>query len=1570
MDGGVLRGLAWGLVLFGWMGDLAAQEPTGWTATLDDVDRARRGEVMRLRGQAFEVRGLATLRPGGGVTVRGRYVSAAEDVPEGPWAEAQASRTGAFTLPIAVPQNARGASRVEVRLGDGPMARTLEHHIRVVEPFALELRTDRRFYESDEPIRIWALVRDLATGAPVRAGVRFEVFGREVEVRSSAAGVAFHELAPPLLDGTHRVRAHVGDLVRTVSIDVGERSRERLLIDLDWPESSVTPGDAFHPAIEVRSMTGTPVRDAAVTLTVAGMDPLTARTDADGRARIEARAPTYLRDDTGHVSVQASVRHPAHGVVSTRRTLVLAVPLALRIEVVPDHGGIVPGLPSSLYVRGADVAGEPPEPGTEVVVRGPGLPRGGATVRTDANGLAQVTVRAGRDEMARHLGGACSSADAAAVYEVEVEGPRTRIARQCVKARPEATVLPRLASPVIARGETAVVEVERRPEVRGRPVMVLAYHEGQLVGAVELAANERRAELALEVVGHLRLRAFPVLDPSDAETTFGVGAPAALLIHPPAPTFPGAAPTADVFDVGGEARVEVRGARAGWLAVDVRDLAQHGGERPFAMHFLDRRFSEAMLDESTEGRELLLRATVAARLNAETIPSPAPPLLDRLGRPNGGGGDPRDAVVRARELARRGAGDAMQRLERAVRDADAGDLSRLTDGEGARRRFREDALEQLDVELLTAGGRPATPGMLRAADPSFGFEAVARRVARERLVAALVELAQYLDPDAHRDHVPASRWIAELRREGRIDERGARDPWGGALGLREAPADALLVSPRSTQTLAFPGPDGRLGTRDDVVDPFARVVAAGTPYAIASGEDRLLARLSRLAPGAAALEAMLRAFDRETGDMMAALRGDAAYAAATEGLAGTGEGTIGLGNLGTIGHGGGGGTGSGYGRGAGRSARAPRIRAGSASVRGGPPGSLSGVVREDFPATLTLLPELPVDASGTTTVAIPLADAATTYLVEVVHWRADGWSWSANTRFRVRQELVVSAPVPRHATEGDTLVLPVRAANHGGTDREVVVRVVGEDVALEPVESRLRVPAGEAAVAPLRVTLPEVGEGHLRIEASAGDLRDAMRLPIAVQPHARGARLRAEGLVGEAETLRFEVPDDARPRGELRVEVVTARAAFRSSSRTLMDDWSTALEGEVPPQSAAHDYLDDEERPRASLELAFAVGVAWRGDGVSDDAVLAALEVLTERTLGESVVTERELALTLLALAPAARETSARPPLAAALGGLVKRLQREVTRMAASSSEAPALQAAAAAALAWTGATERAGEHVRRARRGLIRFEDELWVQSPGPSFGRLLPSALLSLADVKLGEREEAFGLARMMISRQVRGNSVSGLERGLALAAARALVSEDPGESLAIQVDGQARDVPLSRGRGFVEGEWNLPGTHRVGAPGAPLVYVQVSGEVAVPGGETPAARVPMRLTLEAEEDTEVPRVDRYTAYALVVRNARPRTQRAPIVELTLPAGAELDASARRALEARLRAPPHLENGRLRMQLRPLAPGREVTLPLRLRWSVAGELRGLGAAVFPLERPDAAFVRMPETIVTEDDR
>lgn len=36
------------------------------------------------------------------------------------------------------------------------------------------------------------------------------------------------------------------------------------------------------------------------------------------------------------------------------------------------------------------------------------------------------------------------------------------------------------------------------------------------------------------------------------------------------------------------------------------------------------------------------------------------------------------------------------------------------------------------------------------------------------------------------------------------------------------------------------GPDGKIGTGDDIADPFTRVVKPGSPYAVAMGEDKIV----------------------------------------------------------------------------------------------------------------------------------------------------------------------------------------------------------------------------------------------------------------------------------------------------------------------------------------------------------------------------------------------------------------------------------------------------------------------------------------------------------------------------------------------------------------------------------------------------------------------------------------------------------------------------------------------------------------------------------------------------------
>jgi hypothetical protein len=70
-------------------------------------------------------------------------------------------------------------------------------------------------------------------------------------------------------------------------------------------------------------------------------------------------------------------------------------------------------------------------------------------------------------------------------------------------------------------------------------------------------------------------------------------------------------------------------------------------------------------------------------------------------------------------------------------------------------------------------------------------------------------------------------------------------------------------------------------------------------------------------------------------------------------------------------------------------------------------------------------------------------------------------------------------------------------------------------------------------------------------------------------------------------------------------------------------------------------------------------------------------------------------------------------------------------------------------------------------------------------------------------------------------------------------------------------------------------------------------------------------------------------------------------PVVEIQLPAGAELDEASREGLASLSGVAPSIEGNVLRLELRPMAPGASIRIPLRARWSLGGSFRALGVSV-----------------------
>lgn len=1571
-----------------------AQEPDGIEAALMGSRSVVAGESLQVVGRAFRVRGLSTLRSYARAPVQTRLVEIrpeGEDGAEGPWVRGRADASGDFLLELPAPASFVSRARVEVEIGEGDAARSFGYEVRLRSPISLTLKTDRRFYQAGETMRVWLLARHPRTLAPIAAGaaVEFSLDGqRHVRAQLGEGGVAAVDF--PIAESTPNgewsvlAKVQVGDheARAALGIQVGQRTSERLMAELSWDETQVAPSDTFEARVRVTAPSGAPVRGATVTLTVQGRPPQHADTDRDGVARFTARAPAYLTDQTGLVTVGATVAHAAHGRAELSRRLRLSAPLALHVEATARTGRAVVGVPSDVYVAVLDAAGDPPPAGTEVVLRGAGLRRP-IEARTDDNGFVAATLTLPPD----HVGAlAACGGEVGAMLDVEVRGERARRGRVCVKAAPGAGVQITAESPVVAPGEDLVLRLRRSAELRRAPVRVeLAGPGGWLAATAVVPPGRDRVTLRTTSLGVVTIAAIPILG-EDAEAFLGVEHSTTVLVRPARPSFVAMEAERDLYPVGGEAALVVRTepGQPGWLALDVRDRTQHGGERPFAMRFLDGAFRRAVLDPQGEGAAILVRAALGARHanhgaagELETYPA----LVDEFGvaveapdlEPNG---LLRDPVLDARRLERWGVGEVMVAIEDALRSADA--IEDIVVGEGRARRFRDDLASEL-MDARTLGDRPLTPAMITASDASFTFESVARRIARERLLQALHILHDALqeseDEPAELARQPAGRWIATLVREGALGPQLVRDPWGGALGLRARPAGVPPVAAGAgDQTLAYPGPDGRLGTADDVMDPFARVVSARTPYAVASGEDEWMRTVASLSPGRAALEGMLAAYRRVTAQMRDARIADALVAGASEGYGGTGEGTIGLGNLGTIGHGGGGGTGSGYGRGAGglrgRSSRVPRIRAGMASVTGAP-SLLSGLIREDMPATLLFLPRVAVDPSGVTRIPVPLAHAATTYVCEVVHWRADGWSWSDAADLRVDQELVVDAPVPRFAHVGDRVELPLRAANRGGQVREVTLSVHPEgELGLEAIGTEaLSVPPGDARVHAVALDLAQVGEGRLVVQGTAGDLRDATRRSIEVLAAARPGVVRREALVMGEGTLTIPIPAQALPRAGGRVTLHGAERLFSTSP--LWRAWARRRALGADPSSAA--IRQARERIGGGPPLELATALVALGDQVGDRQLRRVISGMTSFVRGGPEQAQAvERAAVLMVVLSALPEDDERTPIVR----LRRRLREIVTEGAAARSDDPALQAAAAAAFAYGGDEDRAAEHARRARRALVTFEEDRWVQARSgvTSSQNFTSSALLALADLRLGEREEALALVRTLARRSVRRTDalrpplLAGLDRALAYAVVLHGGAAQVPSSVRVVVDGEAHDVELDAG----EGELVLPSLDQAGAhslaveapPGA-LVHVRARAEYALPWEAPGAERPPIAIRFaELGVDEDPPAADETTRHVIAIRNVRPRTLTDVIVRVQLPTGAELDERAYQELGWRTRERPTRVRNTLELHLRSLLAGREVELPLTLRWTLSGSFSAFGVTAASEARPDLEAVLVPRRV------
>ncbi|UJR86142.1 MG2 domain-containing protein [Sandaracinus amylolyticus] len=1633
--------------------------PVGYELALHGSTAAERGATLRLHGTAYEVQGLSDLRPTSGLELdvaitQQRRVGHGRDVVLR--AHARSVEQGRVIIEVPVPLEDLAAPWIEVHVHRAGIAgRTFRFPMTQLAARSVDVLTDRNRYQPGETVRVWSLVRAVRDRAPIgSAPIVFRLHDQqgtmiaERRTETGTSGAASVEIVIPegAALGRWTVQAQAeGASLAARAITIVRRTVERLAVEVTLDREVLEPGAPLGGRVRVTTPSGTPVRGARVSLTVGdeNASPLELVTDDEGIAVIDARAPSFLAGDAAPRQVIARVSHAAHGTLVGSAAYTLARTRWL-VAATPEAGGLVPEIDTELYLAVSDPRGRPISQGVELEVRGLGIANGRATARTDAHGLASVRVHLPRGAAARAQGGACAGQPATS-FEVEVRTqPASTLATVCARVALEAGVLARARTPVVAPGSRVEIDLVRRPSANGRLVLVEALANDRAVAAAWGDASARSVTLALpaDVQGVLRVRARPV-SPADASRPLGElgaalierGTITAILVRPADAFALDVTPDRELHRVRERADVAVRASvspERGWIALLARDEAAHGGESDFALEWIAGELRDVLRGPFDATNERYVGASLASSLPLDGgVTQPAPLVQepwDTHESPTGSapvlaGGVLRDPIASREELRRRGLAPVMHAIERAVSQLGSDRAARdaLVRTSGARVELRPDAVERVVAMHLiapsqarTLGGQPLTLAMITAADPSFTFDRIARRVARERLVRLLVALSRFANPDddaALRASAgePPERWLARVVQLGMVPADALIDPWGRPFVFRRVGGrgPSLVVSSRAVDyELASPGPDGRAGTADDVRDPFERAVPARTPYAVISGEDRLMEQLSRLAPGERVLSALVTAYrrlglaaeeERRAGPVTATVSESDMPAEAPPPMA-VAEESMAIDQA----MGGAGGEATGYaydgrdddaegGRGR-RASRAPAREAPQAQAPAQPvtPGRLEAmgsVVREEFPATLFFVGEVALDPSGAARITIPLADALTTYRLEAIGWTTSGWITAGRGRVRVDQEAMVDAPVPPAARLGDVMRLPVRVQNRTTEPLRARFEITIEGAAgldVEPL-APIEIPPGDSREAIAVVRASGVGEGAIVVRAlrEDGTALDAVRRPIAVIEDARRVVEQRRELVGSGDEITIDVPARALQRGpgQLRVAVggaiVGDPAEWASEGDPVQAGWALAMARRPMPDVARDAILSqlpaepgiDEGWFRGwdPLHLATLLGAGWTLPNLSEDAAAAALRSLAtqlpEEAADARIAPPAPASAMLVALAPAIRDADENPGARDDLLRLVDRLRRLASAEGARASDAPATWARVAAALALSrrGADDpRASEMLRRAERHVFSTGDQAWLEPDADDGGiepRVEPTAHLALARIAMGEPASAMPLLRNVADIARGASRWPPRVRALASAAA-AMLTRGAIESIAVTLDGRTIESALEGGvaSATLDG-LGAPGTHRVVVtlPEGALALATIDLRYALPWDVAPARSARLDLAWTGETGAR----DVRSGSLLTVHNRGARVIARPIVEIELPAGAELDEPTREAMTALLAAPPELEGATLRLHLRPMAPGGFTAIPVRARWSVGGTLRGLGASAWDDASPARADVR-----------
>ncbi len=1096
---------------------------------------------------------------------------------------------GRLTLRVPMPDGDARALTLLVGARAEGRARTrlAKVHRGALHEVALHV-TDRRVVPGSA-ISAWVTVSHAATGDPI-AGAPVEIALLEggiarhtVVLKSDPAGTAMTRVPIPALDDpswTFELRARSmrpsglphGESALTLGLRDETPGAPRMTVG--WSKPSVLAGDRATFRAHVRDATDQPIAGLPITYWVGqkgteppktdeAWDAIAKRAETNAQGEIEGSfdAPKTVRPGApSHLRVV--IKGKVEGQPLEAQAIVTVGAPSAEVSLLPEASSIVPGIAQRVLLRVMDARGNPVKGSFRV--EGDGL---AVTASTDKDGEAEITWDPPHDLGAQRSVGPCAGGVAAAVVVRPLGdelAPRRDPFQLCVPVQRDAHdegAKIELARPTAKIGEAVSFKV--LPVARGKRreagpkrswSVVLRSDQKRTATSAWIDDGEQGGTITIPP-GAPGVWTITALSPSPNRAA--IKAEASIVVTPVvAPSLKasitgGRATPGGSIDVAADLSDGLGKGVTGTVAALVIDL--HGGGSTRGLDALDTR------------RSLCHRLGIdEPRCDRFVDGDPALDALRRgeLGRAAGGAlAASNDPGGTAREELRRTFAAVLKSLEGAVFEASQSpEQSRDVRRRGPRGwGFNPELMTLVTAAMneppTTPGGEPIALLDLMQIDPQVSFDNVARRITRLKLFRVLAEMRRFrreknLDPDEPMLRDP-NAILRRLVRAGRLTEASLLDPWGGTLTFVKATGPVMPFLSVRGHELRAPGPDGKIGTADDVKDPFERVLKSGTPYAKAVEEDRLVDAKLDMEVSEETVSSWQSLIEELTGSAL----GES-----------FGAGGLGLGGVGS----GGGGLGHGYGIGLGRLST----------------GIATGVGFWSQPVR--------TDDKGRARFTIPIGDAETTWRVALIAI-ADGGR-AATTHLDVPSAVPLSVRLDTGATwvEGDLVRAKVIVRNRmkQAVNARVDLAASGACVlALDKDASRVvEVPAGSASTFTALVRAPIAGEAKLeaRVRAAGAPDDHVTHTWQVLPPGELTALTNARWIDGAEGEAKLEAPADVLSRSRL---VGEPRVVLERGYKTAL---AGALEALDPDRVSGADALADALEAGVRIERwAKPRGEAW-----------------------------------------------------------------------------------------------------------------------------------------------------------------------------------------------------------------------------------------------------------------------------------------------------------------------------------------------------------------------------------------